>query len=224
MAEQQALRRRTRRQRVGILVAVLVAVGSVALAGTGQAPGSTSNTSQTVTTPAAGRERLLGMLTARERVRLEQFEAQVEWLDDYMRASTDFNAGAAAARFLSEMPNDMSAVPSMHQEMQAMKARMAAVPAMVAETQAINAKLAVITGTMDSTMGRAGRMLPWMPFAPWRRIAPTSPAHLPSCTAACWVPATWARDADAPREVAWCRGECRAAGMRFRCPRRPNPG
>jgi hypothetical protein len=28
------------------------------------------------------------------------------------------------------------------------------------------AKMHVITASMDSTMGRAGRMMPWMPFSP----------------------------------------------------------
>jgi hypothetical protein len=166
MDEQHALRRSTRRYHLGLLVIALVVVVSAAIARNDASPAPVSGTSQTVNSPATERARLLGMLTAQEREQLEQFEAKVRWLGEYMQASTDFNAGAAVALFLSKMAEDMSAVPEMHQEMQTMNVSMAAVPAMVAEMRAINAKLAVITATMDSTMGRAGRMFPWTPFTP----------------------------------------------------------
>jgi hypothetical protein len=120
----------------------------------------------TVVDLAARREALLSALPADKRKQVEEFSGQVQWLTEFMRASPDFDAGAAVALFLSMMVRDISAVPGMYQEMQVMNARMAAVPAMAAELQGINAKMSVMTSAMDSTMGRAGRMMPWMPFSP----------------------------------------------------------
>jgi hypothetical protein len=114
----------------------------------------------------ARRQDLLATLPADKRRQVEDFAGQVQWLSAFMHASPDFDAGAAVALFLSMMVRDIGAVPGMYQEMQVMNARMAAVPAMAAELQGINAKMSVITGAMDSTMGRAGRMMPWMPFSP----------------------------------------------------------
>ena len=114
----------------------------------------------------ARRQALLAKLPADQRQEIGDFAAKVQWLTEFMRASPDFDAGAAVALFLSMMVRDISAVPGMYQEMQVMNARMAAVPAMAAELQGINAKMSVMTNAMDSTMGRAGRMMPWMPFSP----------------------------------------------------------
>jgi hypothetical protein len=75
-------------------------------------------------------------------------------------------AGAVVAMMLFRMAESMSTMPSMEQQMRTMSGQMGALPAIVAELNAINAKMHVITGTMDSTMGRAGRMMPWMPFSP----------------------------------------------------------
>jgi hypothetical protein len=47
-----------------------------------------------------------------------------------------------------------------------MTGQMAAMPAIAAELAQIGAQMRVITAAMDSTMGRAGRMIPWMPFSP----------------------------------------------------------
>jgi len=114
----------------------------------------------------ARRQALLAPLPADQRQEIVDFAAKVQWLSEFMRASPEFDAGAAVALFLSMMVRDISAVPGMYQEMQVMNARMAAVPAMAAELQGINAKMSVMTSAMDSTMGRAGRMMPWMPFSP----------------------------------------------------------
>ena len=114
----------------------------------------------------ARRQALLAPLPADQRQEIVDFAAKVQWLSEFMRASPEFDAGAAVALFLSMMVRDISSVPGMYQEMQVMNARMAAVPAMAAELQGINAKMSVMTSAMDSTMGRAGRMMPWMPFSP----------------------------------------------------------
>jgi hypothetical protein len=75
-------------------------------------------------------------------------------------------AGAVVALMLFKMSQSMDTMPSMEQLMRTMSGQMGALPAIVAELAAINAKMNVITATMDSTMGRAGRMMPWMPFSP----------------------------------------------------------
>jgi len=38
---------------------------------------------------------------------------------------------------------------------------MNALPVMAAEMQGMNAKMGIMAAGMDSTMGRAGRMMPW---------------------------------------------------------------
>ena len=161
LADQSRLARSLRYQYAGILAVVFALLVSVAMA-TGAPPDSAMAGAGGM----ADREALLAMLGDQERQRMEEFESQVQWLSAYMKSSPDFDPGAAVALFLSQVAGNMDAVPKMHSEMQAMNARMAAVPAMVVEMQAINAKLAVMTGAMDSTMGRAGRMFPWMPFSP----------------------------------------------------------
>lgn len=165
-ATQQILHRRMRLHMIALLVAALVAIISVASARPDATTATAADPPIMVAAALSERDRLLSALPPAEKARVEAFEAQVKWLSEYMSASPDFNAGAAIALFISNMANDMSAVPRMHQEMLTMNARMAALPAMVLEMQAINAKLAVIASSMDSTMGRTGRMLPWMPFAP----------------------------------------------------------
>jgi len=54
----------------------------------------------------------------------------------------------------------------MEQQTRTMRGQMGPLPAIAAELNQINAETHVITASMDSTMGRAGRMMPWMPFAP----------------------------------------------------------
>jgi hypothetical protein len=159
-AENRRLARRMRLHVAAVIVVCSVLVVSVAVATTAQqqaAPAAAAT---------AERDALLAMLSEEERKNLADFEARIHWLSSYMKHNPDFNAGAAVALFLSEVADGMAAVPKMHREMQVMNTRMAAVPAMVVEMQAINSKLAVMTGAMDSTMGRAGRMMPWMPFSP----------------------------------------------------------
>ncbi len=96
-----------------------------------------------------------------QRARIEEFEQQVVWLSQYMRSSSEFDAGAAIALFLANMSRSMDSVPKMHAEMQVMNAKMNALPVLANEVASINAKMAVMAANMDSTMGRAGRMMPW---------------------------------------------------------------
>ena len=115
---------------------------------------------------AQQREALLSQLSAEDLEKIQAFEQEVTWLSQYMRSMDTFDPAAAVALFLSKMTTSVSAVPEMRREMQVMNTHMAAMPAIVAEMHAINAKLSVMTAAMDSTMGRTGRMAPWMPFSP----------------------------------------------------------
>lgn len=126
-------------------------------------------TSATVLTPegrAARRAELLAMLPAEKRGQLESFEREVDWLTGYMQTWDPGAAGPVVALMLFKMAQSMDTMPSMEQAMHTMSGQMGALPAIVAELSAINAQMHVITASMDSTMGRAGRMMPWMPFSP----------------------------------------------------------
>jgi hypothetical protein len=119
----------------------------------------------TVQTPAAAspqtRDQLMAMLPPEDRARLQEFEQRVSWVSRYTRSSPEFDAGAAIALFLGEIVKSMESVPRMHSEMQTMNAKMNALPFLANEVAGMNAKIGVMTADMDSTMGRAGRMMPW---------------------------------------------------------------
>jgi hypothetical protein len=119
----------------------------------------------TVQAPAAAspqtRDQLMAMLPPEDRARLQEFEQRVSWVSRYTRSSPDFDAGAAIALFLGEIVKSMESVPRMSSEMQAMNAKMNALPFLANEVAGMNAKMGVMTADMDSTMGRAGRMMPW---------------------------------------------------------------
>ena len=115
---------------------------------------------------AARHAELLSMLPADKQRELVAFEREVDWLTRYMQTWDEGKAGAVVAIMLFRMAQSMDTMPSMEQQMRTMSTQMSALPAIVAELNQINAKMHVITTTMDSTMGRAGRMMPWMPFSP----------------------------------------------------------
>jgi len=115
---------------------------------------------------AVRRAELIAALPAGKQRELENFEREVDWLNSYMQTWDEGKAGAVVAIMLFRMAQSMDTMPSMEQQMRTMSGQMGALPAIVAELNQINAKMHVITGTMDSTMGRAGRMMPWMPFSP----------------------------------------------------------
>jgi len=125
-----------------------------------------SNLSASPSERAAQRAQLLAMLPADKQRQLESFEREAAWLTGYMQTWDQGQAGAVVAMMLFKMTQSMDTMPSMEQQMRTMSGQMGALPAIVAELAQINAKMHVITASMDSTMGRAGRMMPWMPFSP----------------------------------------------------------
>lgn len=171
-ATRAEVRRARRRLRllIGILAALLILAGWAVLPALSAAqvgmPGHAPPAPLGVEERAALRAELIAMLPAEKRRELEQFEAEVNWLGGYMRTWDEGQAGAVVAMMLFRMAQSMDKMPSMEQQMRAMSGQMGALPAIVAELSQINAKMHVITTTMDSTMGRAGRMMPWMPFSP----------------------------------------------------------
>jgi len=111
--------------------------------------------------PAPTRDQLMAMLPPEDRARLQEFEQRVSWVSQYTRSSPEFDAGAAIALFLGEIVKSMESVPRMHAEMQVMNTKMNALPFLANEVAGMNAKMGVMAADMDSTMGRAGRMMPW---------------------------------------------------------------
>jgi hypothetical protein len=128
-----------------------------------QAPLQPKPRSLTAEERAAQRAKLQAELPEGLRRELGSFERQVDWLTRYMQTWDEGTAGAVVALMLYRMSQSMVTMPSMEQQTRTMSTQMGALPAIVAELNQINAKMTVITGTMDATMGRAGRMLPW----PW---------------------------------------------------------
>jgi hypothetical protein len=112
------------------------------------------------------RAELIARLPEETQRELRRFEQEVDWLSSYLRTWDRDKAGAVVAIMLFRMAQSMNTMPSMEQQMRTMSAQMGALPAIVAELSQINAKMHVITASMDSTMGRAGRMMPWLPFSP----------------------------------------------------------
>lgn len=168
-AEAQVQRRRLRALAL-VLGLGLATLGWTVIPTFSQA--ETPDLRQTQTAPlspsarAAQRAQLLAILPEDKQRLLESFEREVAWLTGYMQTWDQGQAGAVVAMMLFKMAQSMSTMPSMEQQMRTMSGQMGALPAIVAELSAINAKMHVITASMDSTMGRAGRMMPWMPFAP----------------------------------------------------------
>jgi hypothetical protein len=120
---------------------------------------------------AAVREELVRQLPEENRQRLDKFEQEVKWVNQYMQTWDKGMAGAVVALMLYKMGKSMESVPLMHEQMETMNTSMNAIPVMAAEMQRMNANMSLITANMgvmthnmDSTMGRMGRSMPWMPW------------------------------------------------------------
>jgi hypothetical protein len=120
---------------------------------------------------ATMREELIKGLPDEKRQRLERFEQEVRWVSQYMQTWDKGMEGAVVALMLYKMSNSMESVPQMYDQMKVMNSLMTAMPAMATEMQRMNANMSVITANtgvmtqnMDSTMGRMGRSMPWVPW------------------------------------------------------------
>ena len=118
----------------------------------------------------AKQAQLKAQLSEEQRRELEEFEIRVRWLSQYMQTWDENQAGAVVALMLHRVAENMDSVPKMHEEMIAMNSLMRSLPVMTTEMQRMSANIAVMTANMgvmtrdmDSTMGRMGRMMPWMP-------------------------------------------------------------
>jgi hypothetical protein len=112
-------------------------------------------------TAGPSHDELLAQLPPAERARLREFEQRVAWVSQYIRSDPDFDAGAAIALFLGSMATAMESVPKMQAEIETMNDKMNSLPFMANEIAGMNAKMGVMASNMDSTMGRAGRMMPF---------------------------------------------------------------
>lgn len=117
------------------------------------------------------REELIKVLPDEKRQRLDRFEQEVNWVSQYMQTWDQGMEGAVVALMLYKMSNSMESVPQMFEQMKVMNSIMTAMPLMATEMQRINANMSLITANMgvmtrnmDSTMGRMGRSMPWMPW------------------------------------------------------------
>ena len=170
-ARVQARRQGRRLRLLSVILAALIAIlawpaHQAVPPAQAQTLGQVPLTPMTPEERAARRAELVASLPPDARRKLEAFEREVAWLTDYMQTWEEGQAGPVIAMMLFRMSQNMDAMPSMEQQMRTMSGQMGALPAIVAELNQINAKMHVITASMDSTMGRAGRMMPWMPFSP----------------------------------------------------------
>jgi hypothetical protein len=173
------LQRAMRRQRWLVLGVVFLCAFAIYLPkeprASAFAPATTQSTLQTVQLDPQSREALrtalLEQLPEGQRKRLEAFEQQVKWVSQYMQTWDKGMEGAIVALMLYEIGHSMESVPDMNEQMKVMNSLMNAMPVMATEMQRMNANMSVITANMgvmtqnmDSTMGRMGRSMPWMPW------------------------------------------------------------
>lgn len=154
--------RRGRRRRGLIAVGLAAALGGFLL-GVQVTPQATAQGNPAMMAdPVAARESLMERLTPEQRREVDRLERDVAWVSQYLRLAGDqFEPGAMVAVMLGRMARSVEAVPEMRAEMQLMSAKMNALPVMATEMQGVNGKMGIIAAGMDSTMGRAGRMMPW---------------------------------------------------------------
>jgi len=62
---------------------------------------------------------------------------------------------------MSLMNAKMSSLPVMARDVQGMNAKLDALPILATDVKGMHAQMGVMAAGMDSTMGRAGRMMPW---------------------------------------------------------------
>lgn len=113
-----------------------------------------------------------------EAAKAKAWEAQEKAKFDHMIANVraDLNKAEkfdplhSVAILLKDMRDMLEAVPRMADNMDTMNTamtemnhKMGAMPAMAVDMHQMNGKMGVMSYGVDSTMGRMGRMMPWMP-------------------------------------------------------------
>lgn len=193
-----AAQRANRRLRVALFFTMLIFLGGAgywALAPVVTLTSSLAPRSLASLEPEAAKAeqiRLKELLSPEDRAQVEEFEAQIKWVYDYMEVFADFDAGAAITLFLAQMSSSVEVMPAMYAEVRSMKqemqsinnqiesmnekmdalpllandvlgmnGKMNALPILAIEVQGIHRRMDVMSVNMDSTMGRAGRMMPW---------------------------------------------------------------
>jgi len=177
----EAARRSERRLRIGLVFSTLLILGGGIYLGfiaTTDFVAQIAPPRVAQIDPEAALERraqLLASLEPAERARLEQFEAQTALVREYVQVSPEFNAGATVALVLSSMSRSVEVMPALYRvvaamadDMRAMNSRLAemdhkmdALPVLATQVQGMRGEMAIMAASVDSTMGRAGRMLPW---------------------------------------------------------------
>lgn len=180
-ARYEATRRAERRLRLGLFLSTVAILGGavfVALAATTDFLARIAPPRIVQSDPAAAEarhQRLLASLPAEERARLQEFEAEIRLVREYVEVSPDFDTGAAVTLVLFHMSRSVEVMPALYHvvaamadDMRNMNARLAdmerkmdALPVLATEVQGMRGQMAVMAAGVDSTMGRAGRMLPW---------------------------------------------------------------
>jgi hypothetical protein len=153
---------------MALVVAVLtmsIGSGPTALAQTEPQQGMSAAQLQS---SVAKRKALIAQLPEEKQQKMEEFQQQVDWINQYMQTWDEEQAGAVVALMLSRIGDNMNAVPKMHQEMKTMNSLMKSMPIVAIEMQRMNTNMSLITAhmgvmthNMDSTMGRMGRWMPW---------------------------------------------------------------
>ncbi len=98
-----------------------------------------------------------------------RFDAAIERLrSEAGQEAAKLDPAHAVAVMLKDMRDLLMAMPEMArdmnvmtQAMQEMNAKMTAMPAMAADMHQMNLTMGIMSRSVDSTMGRMGRMLPW---------------------------------------------------------------
>jgi hypothetical protein len=180
-ARQEAARRSERRLWLGVLLTAMVVAGGAAHLTLAPFAGVLERLAPprlAVVDPVAAeaqREALLASLTPAERAWLDDFEHRVSMIRHYAQVSPDFDAASTVALFLGQMSRSVEVMPDLYatvaemrdelravnDQMRVMNARMDALPVLATEVQAMRGQVGIMAAGMDSTMGRAGRMMPW---------------------------------------------------------------
>lgn len=89
---------------------------------------------------AEERKRLKQLLPADMHAQIEEFEAEVKWVHDYLQVFDDFDAGAAMTLFLGQMSSSVEVMPAMYAEVRSMKQEM----------QSLNDQILTMNQKMDA--------------------------------------------------------------------------